>query len=137
MSFTRSDQFHLKAAQGWLELGNHLEANEELENISPELRAHPDVLKLRLEIYTHAKHWAACIEVAATLFRFVKGREANWQLPYKLACYCVQLNRMDAAKVWFQKAMAIDTKTVQVKAMEDDDLKPLWDSMSGTMWLRE
>jgi hypothetical protein len=30
------DSVHLKAAEGWLELGNHLEANEELENISPQ-----------------------------------------------------------------------------------------------------
>jgi hypothetical protein len=29
------------AAQGWLELGNHIEAIEELENIAPQLRAHP------------------------------------------------------------------------------------------------
>jgi hypothetical protein len=36
----------LRAAEGWLELGNHLEANEELENITPKLRAHPDVLEI-------------------------------------------------------------------------------------------
>jgi hypothetical protein len=33
------DTHHLRAAEGWLELGNHLEANAELENIMPELRA--------------------------------------------------------------------------------------------------
>jgi hypothetical protein len=38
------DIHHLRAAQGWLELGNHLEANEELEKIAPALRAHPSVL---------------------------------------------------------------------------------------------
>ena len=35
------DQRCLEAAQGWFELGNHLEANEELENITAENRAHP------------------------------------------------------------------------------------------------
>ena len=35
------DQRHLRAAQGWFELGLHLEANEELENITAEYRAHP------------------------------------------------------------------------------------------------
>jgi hypothetical protein len=45
------DGFHLLAAHGWLELGNHAEANEELEKIAPELRARPDVLKVRWEIY--------------------------------------------------------------------------------------
>jgi hypothetical protein len=41
------DQRHLEAAEGWIELGNHLEANEELENITPEHRAHPAVLEVR------------------------------------------------------------------------------------------
>lgn len=37
-SLTPLDSHHLEAAQGWLELGNHLEANEELEKISPAMR---------------------------------------------------------------------------------------------------
>ena len=41
------DSFHLEAAVGWLELGNHLEANEELDQITASLRAHPDVLLVR------------------------------------------------------------------------------------------
>jgi hypothetical protein len=40
------DKRHLDAAQGWLGLGNWREANEELEQITPERRAHPDVLAL-------------------------------------------------------------------------------------------
>jgi hypothetical protein len=40
------DSLHLEAAEGWLELGNHLEANEELENITPQMRVHPDVLEM-------------------------------------------------------------------------------------------
>jgi hypothetical protein len=36
---------HLAAADGWLGLKNHLAANSELEKITPELRAHPDVLE--------------------------------------------------------------------------------------------
>jgi len=35
------DTFHLQAALGWLEVGNHLEANEELEKITSSLRTHP------------------------------------------------------------------------------------------------
>ncbi len=44
------DNKHLEAAEGWLELGNYLEANEELENITPQLRAHPYVLEMRYKI---------------------------------------------------------------------------------------
>jgi len=45
-----ADLRHLQAAQGWLELGNHLEANEELENITAKHRAHPAVLELRWQM---------------------------------------------------------------------------------------
>jgi len=38
------DSHHLSAATGWLELGNWQEANEELEEITPELRPHPHAL---------------------------------------------------------------------------------------------
>jgi hypothetical protein len=32
------DGLHLQAAQGWLGLGDHVEANEEFEEIAPKLR---------------------------------------------------------------------------------------------------
>jgi hypothetical protein len=35
------------AAEGWLELGNHLEPEKELDNITASLSAHPDVLEMR------------------------------------------------------------------------------------------
>ena len=34
---------HIEAEQGWLELGNHVEANEELEKIAARNRAHPEL----------------------------------------------------------------------------------------------
>ena len=37
----------LQRAQGWLELHLPLEANTELDEIQPALRAHPEVLQLR------------------------------------------------------------------------------------------
>ena len=40
-SLALDDQRQLEAAEGWLGLGNHLEANAELENIRAECRAHP------------------------------------------------------------------------------------------------
>jgi len=32
--------------------------------------------------------------------------------------------------------MAIDEHTVKLAAVDDPDLEPLWDSMSGTFWKR-
>jgi hypothetical protein len=57
------DSHHLKAAEGWLELGNYLEANEELERIQPRVRAHPLVLEVRWTICAKAKKWEACVEI--------------------------------------------------------------------------
>lgn len=35
------DSIHLNTAIGWLELGNNLEAYEELDEIAPQMRVHP------------------------------------------------------------------------------------------------
>ena len=46
---------HLKAAAGWIQLGDYDSANDELEKIRAEWRAHPDVLDLRWFIYSHRR----------------------------------------------------------------------------------
>jgi tetratricopeptide (TPR) repeat protein len=158
----RPDDLHLQAAQGWLELGNHLEANEELEKIAPERRAHPDVLDVRWHIYAHAKKWDACVDIANAIIKLDAERaeawvhrsfalhelkrtkeafdqlrsvadrfQKVWNIPYNLACYCAQLGQLDECQKWFNKAMALDEQTVKREAIDDPDLKPLWDSMSG------
>lgn len=159
------DTLHLQAAQGWLELGNHLEANEELECIAPQLRVHPDVLEIRWQIYAHAEKWDACVDIAGAIIKLDPNRPDAWvhrsfalhalkhtqvafdqllpvtdkfpkvwTIPYNLACYCAQLGRLDECQAWFKKAMAIDEHTVKRAALDDPDLKPLWDSMGGTLW---
>jgi len=72
------DNFHIRAAQGWLELGNHVEADEELEKITPERRAHPAVLEVRWEIYAKAKKWDAALEIASALVQLVPERPLGW-----------------------------------------------------------
>jgi tetratricopeptide (TPR) repeat protein len=72
------DLFHLEAAQGWLELGSHTEANQELEKIKAQLRAHPDVLKVRWQIYAMAKKWEATLEIATTLIQLDPDDPLGW-----------------------------------------------------------
>jgi Flp pilus assembly protein TadD len=72
------DAHHLEAAAGWLGLGNHVEAFDELENITPQLRAHPDVLKLRWRIYAKAKHWQAAAHVATGLVTMLPNDPEMW-----------------------------------------------------------
>jgi tetratricopeptide (TPR) repeat protein len=157
----------LRAAQGWIELGDHLEADKELDEITPQLRAHPDVLEVRWHVYAHAEKWDACLDIAAAIIKLAPERSSGWihrsfalhelkrtqeafdqllpavnkfrkvwTIPYNLSCYCCQLGRMDDCRAWFKKVMAINKNVVQQAAMDDPDLKPLWDSMSGTMWKR-
>ena len=77
-SLEPQDSLHLRAAQGWLELGDHLEANVELEKISPRLRMHPDVLLLRYEIFAKAKLWEAAFYVAQALVEVEPKEPCGW-----------------------------------------------------------
>ena len=61
------DQHHLLAAEGWLELGDWRSANDELENVTAELRSHPDVLAMRFQVYSTAPHWELALVVAEAL----------------------------------------------------------------------
>jgi tetratricopeptide (TPR) repeat protein len=72
------DRFHVEAAQGWLELGDHLEANEELEKIVPELRSHPHVLTIRCEIYIAAKKWESALDIATALAQLDPDDSFGW-----------------------------------------------------------
>lgn len=58
------DQRFIDAAEGWLGLGNPAEANDELERITPKMRAHPKVLCVRWKIYAEAKKWEQAAEIA-------------------------------------------------------------------------
>lgn len=77
-SLEPSDAFHLQAAQGWLELGDHLEAAKELESVAPELRGHPAVLKLRWGIYAAERKWEAALDTAATLIQLDPEEPIGW-----------------------------------------------------------
>ena len=72
------ESFHLSAAVGWLELGNHLEANEELEKITPQLRVHPDVLTVSWQICAKGEQWASAFEIARTLVELVPDESFGW-----------------------------------------------------------
>ena len=158
------DSHHLQAAQGWIGLGNYLEAKEELERIDHRLHLHPDVLEVRWQIYAHAKEWAECVDVAEASIKLAPERFDGWihrsfalhemectqqalgellpaadkfpkiwTIPYNLACYCAQLGLLAESNDWLQKAMAIDAPAVRQAGIHDPDLKPLWDSMKGTI----
>jgi len=72
------DSLHLQAAEGWVGLGDFNTANDELEQISPAFRAHPNVLQLRWRIYAHAGKWDACLDIATALTTMTPKRRFGW-----------------------------------------------------------
>src|SRR6185503_7929694 len=79
------DSFHLNAAVGWLELGNPLEANDELEKIALALRVHPDVLKVQYEVYAKARKWEIAADTAQAITQAVPDISYGWiHLAYAL-----------------------------------------------------
>ena len=153
---------HLEAAAGWIQLGDYDAANDELENIRAEWRAHPDVLDLRWFIYSHHEQWDACLNIATAIVKMASDRVWGWvhkayalrratgggmekakpvlleaaklfpgdsMIQYNLACYCAQLGQLDAAQEHLGKSYELgDAKQIKLMALDDEDLKPLWES---------
>ncbi len=72
------DSTHLKAAQGWLDLGNFIEAGAELEKISADGRAHPEVLQARWRLCAKAGQWEAALEIATNLTQTTPDQLFGW-----------------------------------------------------------
>ena len=49
---------------------------------------------------------------------------------YNLACYDCQLGEIDSARQYLKQAFRIDPNWIS-QALEDEDLKPLWDSLQA------
>jgi tetratricopeptide (TPR) repeat protein len=72
------DSHHLRAALGWLELGNPVEANEELDKIASPLRVHPAVLAVRYEVHSKAKKWDAAADIASMQVKLTPEDPTAW-----------------------------------------------------------
>jgi hypothetical protein len=72
------DRFQVEAAEGWLMLGNAIEANEELEKISSEHRRHPAVLATRWQVYAAAEWWEAAWIISKVLCEVLPETPEAW-----------------------------------------------------------
>jgi tetratricopeptide (TPR) repeat protein len=72
------DHFHLQAAEGWLGLGNHLEASSELTKISPANQSDPAVLALRWHIWADQREWREAFEMAERLIAAAPDQVQPW-----------------------------------------------------------
>lgn len=115
------DHRHLEAARGWLGLADWQSANDELEEITPTVRAHPEVLRVRVEIYLKAGKPEMARPVAVTL---AKECSSDWRAHYGLAQAEAQLRNFKAARAALERAFAL--KDVRQKALDDTLLNTLW-----------
>jgi tetratricopeptide (TPR) repeat protein len=69
------------------------------------------------------KAWVALKPAAA---RFPK--EAL--IPFNLSCYACQMQRLDDARLWLKRALAVGGKErIKAQALSDPDLQPLWEEI--------
>jgi lipopolysaccharide biosynthesis regulator YciM len=87
---------HITAAQGYVELGMHVDANEELEHLDPEHRILPAVVALRVEIYRALKKWDL-MQTVAKMMALHEPNEAQWTVAWAYATR--RADCLDAARL--------------------------------------
>jgi predicted Zn-dependent protease len=150
------DLNHLRAAEGYTELGMYLDADAELERIDSEFRHLPEVLAARVEIYTGLKKWEHLQTVASRLAAH-DPNEPQWSI--SLAYATRRAQSIEAAKAILLEAVERhpnepmlhynlacyecqlgDVEVAKARlahafklepkcrlmALDDDDLEPLW-----------
>ena len=150
----------LQAAIGYLELGMILEANDEIENLAPEIKTSSPVLGVRLEIYRTAEKWELMEVVARELWKRHKDQALFWN---HLAFAVRRSTSLESASAILSEALVKfpeDSLTLfnmgcydcqlgdlesakarvgeaikinpdwKIQALDDPDLEPLWDSWS-------
>jgi tetratricopeptide (TPR) repeat protein len=73
MPLSTTDQLHLNTAAGFLQIGEPMDAWNELERITPLNRAKTEVLTVRLAVCRALKNWQLAEEIARTLIRREPG----------------------------------------------------------------
>ena len=129
--------------------------------IEPEDKTRTEVLGARIALYITAKKWDMAAAVVSHLVKVDPENEAWWinlaysvrrsegikqgkaillttqaihpkvaMIAFNLACYASVTGRMKEAKVRLRHAIALD-KDIRRLALDDEDLKPLWDWIAG------
>ena len=160
MPIKPEDQKQLTVAEGYIELGMIEDAEAELEHLAPEISGHPEVLLLRLRIFQASNRWAAMQSAARKLaeldpanpqwvisWAYATRRAESIELArlilvdaldrhplealihYNLACYDCVLQNLESAKEFLARALRLEPRMKEM-ALEDQDLEPLWPSLS-------
>jgi predicted Zn-dependent protease len=106
--FKSPDDLRLAAAEEWLEKGTVMEANSELNKVSPALRRHPDFLAVRYKVLAKAECWTECVAVAAAIAEIAPQSSLGW------------LQRSQALHQLNQTRMAMETLLPALKLFPDE-----------------
>jgi Flp pilus assembly protein TadD len=132
-----------------------------LEEIAPDDKTHNEVLGARVNLYMAAKKWDMVTAVASHLAKVAPKTAGWWislayairgtqsvekaeaillraqklhpkvaMIAFNLACYASVTGRTEEAKERLRHAMDLD-KAICGLALDDEDLKPLWDWIAG------
>ena len=132
-----------------------------LEEIAPEDKHRNEVLGARVILYMAAKKWDMAAAIASHLVKLEPENAAWWislaysirrsesvekaeaillraqaihpkvaMIAFNLACYASLAGRMEEAKERLRHAIDLD-KDIRELALEDEDLRPLWDWIGG------
>lgn len=156
---------HLTVADGYLELSMHQEALDALDQIAPETKHERcQVILKRLVILEMMEDWVESGKVAreaiqslsnyssdlylkgAYAIRRAEGVESALQFLksgepcchytslwwFYLGCYYCVLGQFDEAKAHVYKAVGFGKR-----ALEEEDLKPLWEEFRRVRWAEE
>jgi Flp pilus assembly protein TadD len=72
------ESHHLRAALGWLELGNPREAIAELTRLNPAARGHPEAIEARWRICAAERRWEEALAVAGELVAAAPDEPTGW-----------------------------------------------------------
>ena len=72
------DSYHLRASEGWLELGNAAESLNEIANIAPENQNRIDVLLNKWNAHLKMRDWTSCVAVSKLLIQLDPNDPCGW-----------------------------------------------------------
>jgi tetratricopeptide (TPR) repeat protein len=86
----------IRAAEGWIELGNYDEAAEELHNCPPEIKSSLPWLKLWVRVYVATEHWREVEMMCETLVKHAPDD------PFTLFNYGESMHRQGRSREAFE-----------------------------------
>ena len=161
MPLENEDQRHLTVAQGYLELGMFQDANAELDRITPEVRHLPEVLEVRVKVYSAMRNWELMQVAVNALLRhdpanvqwivwraFATRRAESLEAAHSILLEAVE-RHPEVAIIHYNLACyecqleELEVAKARLRyaimldgsfrevALEDEDLKPLWGSIGA------